>query len=295
MTDLGDLFAGLITDGSLVIAIAVAALVGLISFASPCVLPLVPGYLGYVAGLSGTQTAAAASQADAPSVTTSVPVAAAGPAGRARAPGAPPVHRPPPQVATGRGRVLAGAVLFVAGFTVVFMSFGAAFGGLGRLLLEWAPVITRVMGAVTVVMGLAFLGGLSWLQRERRVHRRPPAGLAGAPLLGMVFGLGWTPCLGPTLSAVNALAYSEASATRGAILALAYCLGLGVPFLFIATGARRALTLSRFARAHARTVSRVGGMVLITLGLLMVTGTWDALMIWARAWLATTGLGTSVV
>ena len=175
------------------------------------------------------------------------------------------------------------------------MSFGAAFGGLGRLLLEWAPVITRVMGAVTVVMGLAFLGGLSWLQRERRVHRRPPAGLAGAPLLGMVFGLGWTPCLGPTLSAVNALAYSEASATRGAILALAYCLGLGVPFLVIATGARRALTLSRFARAHARTVSRVGGMVLIALGLLMVTGTWDALMIWARAWLATTGLGTSFV
>ncbi|SCX60273.1 cytochrome c-type biogenesis protein [Klenkia marina] len=290
MTDIGAVFADLVTDGSLVVAVAVAALVGVISFASPCVLPLVPGYLGYVAGLSGTHATAATDPGHRAAA-----AAPAQPAGSPVAQVAPPRHRPRSPISPGRGRVLTGAALFVAGFTVVFMSFGAAFGGLGRLLLEWAPVITRAMGVVTILMGLAFLGGLSWLQRERRVQRRPPAGLAGAPLLGMVFGLGWTPCLGPTLSAVNALAYSEASATRGAILALAYCLGLGMPFLFIASGARRALTLSRFARTHARTVTRVGGAVLIVLGLLMVTGSWDAIMIWARAWLATTGLGTSVV
>lgn len=280
MTEWGTVFADLVTDGSLVIAVAVAALVGLISFASPCVLPLVPGYLAYVAGLSGAQSTTPAPHRQVP-----------GSSGAAAAAGAVILRR----ATGGRGRVLAGAGLFVAGFTVVFMSFGAAFGGLGRVLLEWAPVITRVMGAVTIVMGLAFLGGLSWLQREHRVHRRPPAGLAGAPLLGMVFGLGWTPCLGPTLSAVNTLAYSEASATRGAILALAYCLGLGVPFLLVASGARRALTLSAWARRHAHTVTRVGGGLLIVLGVLLLTGTWDSIMIWMRAWLATTGLGTSVV
>ncbi|KQS64307.1 cytochrome c biogenesis CcdA family protein [Modestobacter sp. Leaf380] len=287
MSELGSLFAGLVTDGSLVVAVAVAALVGLISFASPCVLPLVPGYLGYVAGLSGSQAARPGVPATAGATLQTRGGAGVAALGH---------DEPGPDAPQGgRGRVLAGAVLFVAGFTVVFMSFGAAFGGLGRLLLEWAPVITRVMGVVTIVMGLAFLGGLGWLQRERRLHRRPPAGLLGAPLLGMVFGLGWTPCLGPTLSAVNALAYSEASATRGAILALAYCLGLGLPFVFIASGARRALTLSRYARRHARTVTRIGGGLLVLLGILLVTGTWDAIMIYTRAWLATTGLGSSFV
>ena len=280
MAEWGATFAALITDGSLVLAMAIAALVGLISFASPCVLPLVPGYLAYVAGLSGAQSTTSTQRPQA--FGANQPAATAGAATL-------------PRTTEGRGRVLAGAGLFVAGFTVVFMSFGAAFGGLGRVLLEWAPVITRVMGAVTIVMGLAFLGGLSWLQREHRLHRRPPAGLAGAPLLGMVFGLGWTPCLGPTLSAVNTLAYSEASATRGAILALAYCLGLGVPFVLVATGARRALTVSQWARRHARTVTRVGGGLLIVLGVLLLTGTWDTIMIWMRAWLATTGLGTSIV
>ena len=280
MAEWGATFAALITDGSLVLAMAIAALVGLISFASPCVLPLVPGYLAYVAGLSGAQSTTSIHRPQA--FGANQPAAMAGAATL-------------PRTTEGRGRVLAGAGLFVAGFTVVFMSFGAAFGGLGRVLLEWAPVITRVMGAVTIVMGLAFLGGLSWLQREHRLHRRPPAGLAGAPLLGMVFGLGWTPCLGPTLSAVNTLAYSEASATRGAILALAYCLGLGVPFVLVASGARRALTVSQWARRHARTVTRVGGGLLIVLGVLLLTGTWDSIMIWMRAWLATTGLGTSVI
>lgn len=283
MSDLGATFAGIVTDGSLLLAMAVAALVGLISFASPCVLPLVPGYLGYVAGLTGATAAEpAAGQPDTP------PPSVAGTAVTTA-----PATAAPPR--SDRRRVLAGALLFVAGFSLVFVSFGALFGGLGRLLLEWAPVLTRVMGVVTIVMGLAFLGALPWLQRERRIHRRPPAGLAGAPVLGIVFGLGWTPCLGPTLSAVNSLAYSQASAGRGAVLGLAYCLGLGIPFLLVALGARRALTFSTFARRHAPTVMRVGGVLLLVLGLLLVTGLWDAVMMWLRSWLATTGLGSSVV
>lgn len=275
MSDLGDAFAGIVSDGSLLLAAAVAALVGLISFASPCVLPLVPGYLAYVAGLTGAQ---------------------AGPSG--------PVDERPAEGGTAAGttlvapreqrrRVVSGALLFVLGFTAVFVSFGALFGGLGRLLLEWAPLLTRLMGIVTILMGVAFLGGLHWLQRERRITRRPPAGLLGAPVLGVVFGLGWTPCLGPTLSAVNTLAYAEASAGRGAILGLAYCLGLGIPFLLVALGTRRALTLSAWARRHAPTVMRVGGVLLVVLGILLVTGAWDSIMLWLRAWLAATGLGTS--
>lgn len=275
MSELGDAFAGIVTDGSLLLAAAVAALVGLISFASPCVLPLVPGYLAYVAGLTGAQAGTPGSGA------------------RQEASG---VAEPRTTLTTPRDqrrRVTLGALLFVLGFTVVFVSFGALFGGLGRLLYQWAPLLTRLMGVVTILMGLAFLGGLHWLQRERRITRRPPAGLVGAPVLGVVFGLGWTPCLGPTLSAVNSLAYAEASAGRGAILGLAYCLGLGVPFVLVALGARRALTLSAWARRHAPTVMRIGGILLIVLGVLLVTGAWDSIMMWLRSWLAATGFGTS--
>lgn len=278
MSGLGESFAAIVSDGSLLLAGSVAALVGLISFASPCVLPLVPGYLAYVAGLTGAQAAVP------PSEPTGSTTATDGRAGTAVATAAP--HR---------RRVVTGALLFVLGFTAVFVSFGALFGGLGRLLLEWTPLLTRLMGIVTILMGLTFLGGLHWLQRERRITRRPPAGLAGAPLLGVVFGLGWTPCLGPTLSAVNTLAYAEASATRGALLGLAYCLGLGVPFVLVALGARRALTFSAFARRHAQAVMRAGGVLLVVLGVLLVTGLWDQVMVWLRAWLATTGLGSSVI
>lgn len=278
MSELGDAFATIVSDGSLLLAAGVAALVGLISFASPCVLPLVPGYLAYVAGLTGAQTGAPA----APAVNRSEATAAGDRPGST-------ITAPPGQ----RRRVVTGALLFVLGFTAVFVSFGALFGGLGRLLLEWAPLLTRLMGVVTIIMGLAFLGGLHWLQRERRITRRPPAGLLGAPVLGVVFGLGWTPCLGPTLSAVNTLAYTEASAARGAVLGLAYCLGLGIPFVLVALGARRALTLSSWARRHAQTVMRIGGVLLILLGILLVTGGWDHIMVWLRSWLASTGFGTS--
>lgn len=275
---MGATFADIATDGSLWLAIAVSALVGFISFLSPCVLPLIPGYLSYVTGLAGSDTITEPDVADGVD-----PSAAAAPAsGSAVA------------EATRRdSQVVLGAGLFVAGFTVVFVSYGALFGGLGRLLLEWTPVLNRVFGVVTILMGLAFLGLFPGLQRERRIRRLPRAGLAGAPLLGVVFGLGWTPCLGPTLGAVNTLALTEASAVRGAVLGLAYCVGLGLPFLLVAAGTGRALRLSAFARRHARTVTHIGGAFLVLLGVLLLTGLWDGLMIWMRAWLAATGLGTS--
>lgn len=153
--------------------------------------------------------------------------------------------------------------------------------------------MTRVAGVVTIAMGLAFLGALPWLQRERRMHLRPSGGLAGTPILGVVFGLGWTPCLGPTLAAVNTLTYAEASALRGAVLGLAYCLGLGIPFVAMALGARRAVSLSAWAHPRARTVMRVGGALLIVIGFLLLTGLWEGPMFWLRAWLAQTGLGES--
>ena len=280
MSGLADTFAGIVTDGSLLLGMAVAALVGLISFASPCCLPLVPGYVGYIAGLAGADAGNPDRRSD-PGDAASSAVPAAGTAVL------------PAAGRRGRRRLLAGALLFVLGFSAVFVSFGALFGGLGRLLLLWAPVLTRVAGVVTIAMGLAFIGALPWLQRTRRLQHRPSGGLAGAPLLGVVFGLGWTPCLGPTLAAVNTLAYTQASALRGAILGLAYCLGLGIPFVAMALGARRVVQMSGWARRHARTVMRVGGGLLVVLGVLLVLGWWDALMIWLRAWLATTGLGAS--
>ncbi|GAB3355000.1 cytochrome c biogenesis CcdA family protein [Modestobacter lapidis] len=273
---MGETVTGLVTDGPLLVAAAVAALAGLISFASPCVLPLVPGYLSYVTGLVGT------------GARTTAPVPAAAPA----AAGATATQvRAAVDERSPRGRMVLGAVLFVLGFTAVFVAFGALFGGLGRLLLEHQDVITRVMGVVTVVVGLAFLGWLPMLQRTRKLTARPAAGLAGAPLLGVVFGLGWTPCLGPTLSAVNVLAFTEATATRGALLGVAYCLGLGVPFVLVALGARWAMGATTFLRRHAAAVTRVGGAMLVLVGLLLVTGAWTEMMQWLRSWLAATGLG----
>jgi cytochrome c-type biogenesis protein len=260
----GETFSGLVTDGPLLVAAGVAALVGLISFASPCVLPLVPGYLAYVSGLVGT--GAPADEPGSGGTATAVRTAV-----------------------SPRTRMVLGAVLFVLGFTVVFVAFGTAFGGLGRLLLQHADLLNRIFGVITILVGLAFLGWLPFLQRTARITARPAAGLAGAPLLGIVFGLGWTPCLGPTLSAVYSLAFTEATATRGAILGLAYCLGLGIPFVLVALGARWAVGATSFLRRHARTVTRVGGAVLVLVGLMLLTGAWTELMGWLRSWLAATG------
>ncbi|RBY80271.1 cytochrome c biogenesis protein CcdA [Blastococcus sp. TF02-09] len=269
---MGETFADLVSDGPLLVAAAVAALVGLISFASPCVLPLVPGYLSYVTGLvgSGARTTAAA------------PSGAGGTATAVRTD-----ERAP------RGRMVLGASLFVLGFTAVFVAISTAFGGLGRLLLVHNEEITRVMGGVTVLVGLGFLGWLPLLQRTKRLSVRPTLGLAGAPLLGVVFGLGWTPCLGPTLAAVQNLAFAEATAGRGALLGLAYCLGLGVPFVLVALGARWAVGAMTFLRVHAQAVTRFGGAVLVVVGLLLLTGAWTDMMRWLQGWLAANGLAES--
>jgi cytochrome c-type biogenesis protein len=272
----GETFSSIVADGPLLVAAGVAALVGLISFASPCVLPLVPGYLSYVAGLVGTGSP------------TPPPGPAAAPAG-----GAAVAVQERVDARSTRGRMVLGALLFVLGFTLVFVAFGAAFGGLGRLLAQHADVLTRVFGVLTILVGLGFLGWLPLLQRTKRLTVRPVSGLAGAPLLGIVFGLGWTPCLGPTLSAVYSLAVVEATAGRGALLSVAYCLGLGVPFVLVALGARWAMGATSFLRRHARTVTRVGGAVLVLVGLMLVTGAWTELMGWLRSWLAATGLAES--
>lgn len=272
MNGIGDSFARVVTDGPLLLAALVAAVAGLVSFLSPCVLPLVPGYLSYVTGLSGTE---AADTAEEPG-----PDGSGGVAVRTRR--------------RLRNRTVAGAALFVLGFTAVFVAYGLLFGRLGALLLEHQQTLERVLGVVVILLGLAFLGVFPGAMREFRIHRYPAAGLAGAPLLGVVFGLGWTPCIGPTLGAVQSLALSSAGAGRGATLSAAYCLGLGVPFLLVALGARWAVGAVGVVRRHAALVTYVGGGLLVLLGLLLVTGLWSELTIQLTSRVGQSGIGTSV-
>ncbi len=271
-----------VSSGSLVIAIPLAMLAGLISFASPCVLPLVPGYLSYVTGLTGAEleearAASAAVPANAP---------AGGVAGAAAAPGASSATaaagvRPPI-----KHRVVLGTLGFILGFSAVFVSYGALFGGLGAQLLTHQEVITRVLGVVVIVLGLGFLGLVPSLQREARLHHRPARGMWGAPLLGALFALGWTPCIGPTLAAVQSLAFTEGSAARGALLSVAYCIGLGLPFLVIGLAMERGLEALAWARRNTRAIQVVGGVSMILLGVLMVTGLWGSLTIAMRGWVS---------
>jgi cytochrome c-type biogenesis protein len=234
-------FAHTVTDGPLLVAAGVAALVGLIGFLSPCVLPLVPGYLSYVAGLSGD---------------------AAKPSQR---------------------RMLGGALLFVLGFTAIFVLQGVLFGELGNSIRSHTVLLERILGVVTIVLGVVFLGGIPLLQRERRVHRLPRVGLAGAPLVGAAFGLAWTPCLTPTFGAVNQLALVQGTAGRGAFLSACYCLGLGIPFVLVALGFGWVTSALGFVRRHVRVVSVIGGLLLIAIGVLLVTGEWNHLMDELRA------------
>ena len=249
------LLAGNVQDavlaGPIILALAVAALAGLVSFFSPCCLPLVPVYLGYVSGL-----------ADPASIRASEP--------------APTRMGPAPGLR--QGRVVLGTALFVLGFSMVFTAYGAAFGQLGRSLVQHQELLVRVSGVITVFMGLVFIGafrGIPLLTATYKPSMTPRLGLAGAPVLGGFFAIGWTPCIGPTLAAVLTLSTTTATAGRGALLTFVYSLGLGLPFLFAAVSFNRGARSFSWVRDHMGAVSRAGGFFLVLIGLAQVSGAWS--------------------
>lgn len=268
--------ASTVTNGSLLLAIPVAFAAGVVSFLSPCVLPLVPGYLSYITGVTGADMVdreAEDETVEGESVDGEV-VAATG--------GTTKVKKKRTTKSWLLGRVTIGTLLFVLGFSIVFVSAGVLFGALGQFFLEYSNQIQRVLGVVVIIMGLAYMGWLPGLQRDYKIHKRVPTGLWGAPLLGILFGLGWTPCIGPTLTAVLSLATSQASAVRGAMLAFIYALGLGLPFLIMGLLLERALNAVRWLRKRQLLIVRIGGGLLITIGVLLVFGYWDDINIWLR-------------
>ena len=242
---MGDWFQNQAAGGSLALAVPVAALAGLVSFFSPCVIPLLPGYLSYATGLSGADLAS-------------------GEAGRRR------------------GRMLLGSGLFVLGFAVVFVLIGATVGGVGGWLREYRNEITAVMGALLIVLGLVFAGAVPWLQREWRVHSIPAVGLGAAPLIGALFALGWTPCIGPTYSVIVGLTLNDSTAGRGALLSAVYALGLGIPFIIAGLFYSRSLGALGWIRRRQLLVMRVGGAMLVVVGVLLVTGWWDWIVQWLQ-------------
>jgi len=267
----------LVASGPLLLAMPVAAAAGAVTFLSPCCLPLVPGYLSYLTGMSGAGAGAAAPAAAATTttegsggdggVTTKTRIAAAAPA------------------APARGRAVAGTALFVVGFSLVFAFYGLAVGSLGQVLRAHNTGLTQILGGVTIVVGLMFAGAFDRFAFAGRIFRpsmRPRAGLAGAPLVGAMFGFGWSPCIGSTLTAVLALSASSGTAVRGAFLAFIYGLGLGIPFLIVAVAFQRVVNVLGFFRANARLISRIGGALLVVVGVLEVTGAWTAAIDWVR-------------
>lgn len=245
---MGERFAAAVQGGPVPLAVAAAALAGLVSFLSPCILPLVPGYLSYVTGLAGADLDAA------------------------------------PR----RGRILLGTSLFVVGFAAVFVPLAVVFSTLGRFLAGHQRALEVGVGALVVALGLAYAGALPGLDRQARISRLPQAGLVGAPVFGAVFALSWTPCVGPTLGAVLGLATTAGQADRAVLLAAAYCLGLGLPFVAFGLGFRRLLGVVGAVRRRSRWVTRAGGALLVVVGLALVTGGWGAFVIWLRG---TVGLG----
>ena len=302
----------LVISGPLLLALPVAATAGAITFLSPCVLPLVPGYLSYVTGMSGASAASSAAEqerssvpavtgAGAAQVATSAATAVAGGAAaadRSSGPETPTVNggtsasaaaavagAPARVTEPGRARVVAGTALFVLGFSALFATYGGAFGSIGYALKAHEEGLAKVLGCLIVAMGLLFIGAFDRFTFAGRIARpslRPRAGLAGAPLLGVMFGLGWTPCIGPTLTAVITLGATTGTAARGALLAFVYGLGIGIPFLILAFAFQRGMSLFGFARRHARLITRIGGLMLIAVGLLEVTGAWSSAVVWLQ-------------
>jgi cytochrome c-type biogenesis protein len=231
-----DSITQIVSGGNLALALPLALLAGLIAFASPCVLPLVPGYLAYVGGFAATQER------------------------------------------KGRSRLVFGVLLFILGFSVVFVSLNLVFATAGLVLIPWIDLITRIAGVFLIVMGLVFIGQFSFLQRQFKPEWRIATGLGGAPLLGIVFGIGWTPCIGPTLGAVLSLSLGSGTPWRGVLLGVVYCLGLGIPFLLVALGLNWVTGSVAWLKRHIRVINIIGGSLLIIIGLLMVTGLWRALI-----------------
>lgn len=234
-----------VADGQMLVALAVSLAAGLISFLSPCVLPLVPGYLAYVGGVAGSGVRTGDEKADA---------------------------------RRDRRRVVTGVLLFIAGFSLVFVLMMALAGTVGAWLVQWEGVITRVMGAIVIVMGLVFMGLFGGFQRTKKLHVKPKVGLIGAPALGIVFAIGWTPCLGPTLATIMTLGLQTQSTGRAVVLGLAYCVGLGLPFLAAALGFGWTTQATGFFKRNIRTVNLIGGAMMVLIGLLMVTGLWSIIM-----------------
>ncbi len=287
---LGADVANTVANGSLLLAVPIAAAAGVVSFLSPCVLPLVPGYLSYVTGLSGADLA----EPNAELVPTPSPSPAWSPARHISRPDshAGDMERADADEKEARAHhyptVLLGSILFVLGFSAVFVAVGAFVGGIGGFFLEHEEGITKILGLFTIALGILFIGRLPWLwtQREFRIHKRPTLGVIGAFPIGVLFGLGWTPCIGPTLAAVESLAFTQGTVARGAFLSFVYCLGLGIPFVIAGLAFRRALGAFGWVRKHYAWVMGLGGGMLVILGLLMVTGAWTTLSIHLRVWVS---------